>query len=284
MRVWVSGARGKLGTEVCRQLRAAGHDVLEADLQGEPSVDLLDQQAVAESMRGAEAVIHCAAIPSPEGVTPMELVRTNTLTTLNALETAWSRGVRTAVLASSGSIYGAAWSPEELSWPSLPVDEDSELRYVDPYALTKDFLERMGEMYARRGMVVTALRFHWILTPEEVRNLVDAAPIEAGRRNLWGYVDLEDAARACHLALSPRDRSQRFHRLLIAAEDTGVTRPTGDLLDEFYPDTQRRTAFQETAGMFDCARAADVIGWVPRSKWRHEASGMPAPEGGSARS
>lgn len=278
MRVWVSGARGKLGTEVCRQLTAAGHDVLEADLRADTSVDLLDQQAVAESMRGAEAIIHCAAVPSPEGITPLELVRTNTLTTLNALETAWSGGIRTAVLASSGSIYGAAWSPEELSWSCLPVDEDSPLRYVDPYALTKDFLERMGGMYARRGMVVTVLRFHWILTPDEVRSLVDDAPIEAGRRNLWGYVDLEDAARACLLALSPRDRYQRFHTLLIAAEDTGVTRPTSDLLDEFYPDVQRRASFEATAGLFDCARAAEVIGWVPGSKWRQEGSCWQAPE------
>jgi nucleoside-diphosphate-sugar epimerase len=268
VRVWVSGARGRLGTEVGRQLTAAGHEVLAADIRGEPSVDLLDPSAVEESMRGAEAIVHCAGIPGPEGVTPLELVRTNTLTTLNALETAWSGGVPTAVLASSGSIYGTAWSPEELSWPALPVDEDSELRYLDPYALTKDFLERMGAMYARRGMTVTALRFHWILTPDEVRSLVDAAPIESGRRNLWGYVDLEDAARACLLALTPRDRSQRFHTLLIAADDTGVTRPTSDLLDEFYPDAQRRTPFEGSTGLFDCARAAKVIGWVPRSRWR----------------
>ena len=75
MRVWVSGARGRLGTEVGRQLTAAGHEVLAADLRGEPSVDLLDPSAVAESMRGAEAIVHCAGIPGPEGVTPLELVR-----------------------------------------------------------------------------------------------------------------------------------------------------------------------------------------------------------------
>jgi nucleoside-diphosphate-sugar epimerase len=229
---------------------------------------LRDGSAVAESMRGAQAIVHCAGIPSPERVTPQELVATNTLTTLNALETAWSSGVRTAVLASSGSIYGTAWSPEELSWPAVPVDEEGELRYLDPYALTKDFLERMGAMYARRGMTVTALRFHWILTPDEVRELVDGAPIDEGRRNLWGYVDLEDAARACVLALTPRDRSQRFHTLLIAAADTGVTRPTSDLLDEFYPDVERRTPFEGNQGLFDCTRAAEVIGWVPRSRWR----------------
>ncbi|MCO1657615.1 hypothetical protein [Pseudonocardia humida] len=55
------------------------------------------------------------------------------------------------MLASSGSIYGPAWAPEPPAQPYLPVDEDSPLQYVDPYALTEDFLERTGQMYARRG-------------------------------------------------------------------------------------------------------------------------------------
>ena len=86
----------------------------------------------------------------------------------------------------------------------VPIDEETALRYVDPYALTKDILERMGQMYARRGMQVTALRFHWILTPDEVRRYIAEAPPEDNRRNLWGYVDLAEAARACVLSLQPR--------------------------------------------------------------------------------
>lgn len=80
MRVWVSGARGKLGAEVCRQLPAAGHEVIEADIEadGDGAVDLLDRHAVARSLRVADAIIHCAGIPSPEGIAPADLVHTNT--------------------------------------------------------------------------------------------------------------------------------------------------------------------------------------------------------------
>jgi nucleoside-diphosphate-sugar epimerase len=265
--VWVSGARGLLGTEVCRQLVEAGHDVVEADLNSDPPVDLLDAAAVAESLRGCDAIVHCAAIPRPGTIDPAELVRINTLSTFNALEEAWKQGVRTAVLASTVSIYGMAFAPEELPQPVVPIDEDTPLRYVDPYGLSKDFLERTGAMFARRGMTVTALRFHWIGDPDEVAEHFSGPPV-GGRRNLWGYVNRPDAARACVLALHPHECAERYHVLLIAAEDTGMHTPTAQLLDEFLPDTERRGPVEGTAGLFDCRRAADVIGWRAHSTWR----------------
>lgn len=268
MRVWVSGARGGLGTEVCRQLVEGGHEVVEADLHSDPPVDLLDAAAVAESLRGADAIVHCAAIPRPGTIDPAELVKINTMSTFNALEEAWKQGVRTAVLASTVSIYGTAFSPEELPHPVVPIDEDAPLRYVDPYALSKDFLERTGAMFARRGMTVTALRFHWIGRPHEVPGHLATAPPVQGRRTLWGYVDRSDAARACVLALHPHECGERYHAVLVAAEDTGMHIPTAQLLDEYLPDTERRRPVEGTDGLFDCRRAAEVIGWRPHSTWR----------------
>ncbi|WP_433160317.1 NAD-dependent epimerase/dehydratase family protein [Kribbella sp. CA-247076] len=268
MRIWVSGAKGKLGGEVCRQLAADGHTVVEADVVGPDAVDLLDREAVARSLRGAEAIVHCAAIPSPENTEPAELVRINVLTTFNALEEAWKEDIRTAVLASSGSIYGTAWSPEELAVPEVPITEDTPLRYVDPYALTKDILERTGASYARRGLQVTALRFHWILTPDDVRRSIAEAPPEDNRRNLWGYVDLSEAARACVLSLRPRPEADRFATLVIAAEDTGMHQPTADLVATYLPDTEVRAELPGTTSLFDSTRAAEVIGWTHRSRWR----------------
>lgn len=270
MRVWVSGSAGKLGAEVCRQLRAEGHDVLEADAgaSGPAAVDLLDPAAVAASLRGADAIVHCAAIPSPEDVSPAHLVENNTMSTFNALEEAWKAGIRTAVLASSGSIYGTAWAPDLLTQPYVPVDEDSPLQYVDPYALTKDLLERMGQMYARRGMTVTALRFHWIATTDELRRRAESEPDQEGARMLWGYVHLEDAARASVLALPPSSDREPFEALVIAASDTWAPQPTEQLLDRYSPQSQRRAALPGTTGAFDSSRAARIIGWVPQADWR----------------
>lgn len=270
MRVWVSGSEGRLGAEVCRQLLATGHEAVGADVAGSSSarVDLLDPAAVARSVAGCDAVVHCAGIPSPEDVDPTDLVRTNVLTTFTALEQAWTAGIRTAVLASSGAIYGTAFSPEPLTQPYVPVDEDSPLQYLDPYALTKDLLERMGQMYARRGMTVTALRLHWILSRQEVRDLVDDVPETEGARNLWGYVDLADAARACLLALDPRPEHSGYEAVLVASDETRVRRPIEELLREHFPGTELRAPLTGTAGAFDCSRAERVLGWRPTSRWR----------------
>ncbi|TDW54667.1 nucleoside-diphosphate-sugar epimerase [Kribbella pratensis] len=268
MRIWVSGARGKLGAEVCRQLIAAGHEVIEADLTGPDPVDLMSRDAVARSLRGADAIVHCAGIASPENIEPVRLFEINTITTFNALEEAWTQGIRTAVLASSGSIYGTAWSPDEIGTPDVPIDENTELRYVDPYALTKDALERVGQTYARRGVQVTALRFHWILTPDEVRRYIADAPPEDNRRNLWGYVDLREAARACTLSLEPRTHA-RYATLVIAAEDTGRPEPTTDLLSRYSPHTKIRTPLTGTASLYNTTQAATLIHWTHQSTWRN---------------
>ncbi|NNG19117.1 NAD(P)-dependent oxidoreductase [Naumannella sp. ID2617S] len=268
MRVWVSGTSGKLGGEVARQLREQGHEVSEADIRSPHPVNLLDDAAVANSLKGCEAIIHCAGIPSPEGQQPAHLVHSNVMSTFNALEAAWRAGIRTAVLASSGSIYGTAWAPEPLQHAYLPVDEDAPLRYRDPYALTKDVLERTGAMYARRGMTVTALRFHWILTVDEVRRLAER-PADGGEaKNLWGYVELSDAARACLLALTPNPGPNRFQPLLIAAADTRVHEPIEELLDRYCPEVERRRPLTGSQGAFDCSRAAEVIGWRAETTWR----------------
>lgn len=270
--IWVSGSAGKLGREVVTQLRSAGRAVIEADLAGDASVDLLDPAAVAASMAGADAVIHCAAIPSPENIEPAELVRINSLATFNALEQAWLAGIGTAVVASSGSIYGTAWAgdwaPEPVLHSSVPVDEDSPLAYVDPYALTKDVTEATARMFHRRGMTVTALRFHWIATPEEITGRTDEADDGAGVNDLWGYVDLRDAARASILALDPLPAHRGYEALVIAAADTTSRTLTSELLDRHLPGAERRRAFPGTTGLFDSERAATTIGWRPEHSWR----------------
>lgn len=152
MAVWVSGAAGKLGSAVVAMLRANGVDVTAVDrISDSPAVrrvELVEFEATKESMVGADAVVHLAAYPSPEQVTPSWLVQNNVMATFNVFAAAFQLGVQRVVMASSGSIYGYAWAPELFAPAYLPVDEDTPLVFVDPYALSKDLGERIGRMYA----------------------------------------------------------------------------------------------------------------------------------------
>lgn len=270
MRIWVSGAAGKLGTAVCDRLRRAGHEVTGVDRRGDESdrVELLDFEAVLESMAGADAVVHCAAIPSPEGIDPSALVQTNVMSTFNVMEAASRHGITRAVQASSGSIYGTAWSPEPIDPPYVPVDEESPLLYLDPYGLTKDLGERIGAMFARRGITTVALRFHWILSVAELREFRDRIDEREHTRNLWGYVELDDAARACELSLEADLGAEGYGAFLITAADTLLSRPTEELLQQWLPDVERRRPLPGHSGGYDCRRAAEVLGWRPAFSWK----------------
>jgi UDP-glucose 4-epimerase len=269
--VWISGAAGKLGQEVVSSLRASATRFIATDLVAGQGVlqqlNLLDYAATVESMTGASTVLHLAAHPSPEGVEPSWLVYNNVMATFNVLEAAAHHHVERVVLASSGSIYGTAWSPT-LRRPSyVPIDEESPLDFVDPYALSKDLSERTGQMFARSGMSVIALRFHWVLRADELRTIWDTTGGEDGARNLWGYIELADAARACTLALTAAIPGGSFHPLVIAAADTTMSRPTAELLDEWFPGLECQRELPGRSSAFNCTRARELIGWQPRFQW-----------------
>lgn len=266
--VWVSGTSGRLGSEVAAQLRALGAHVLEADSRGEAPVDLTDAEQVAKSMRGADAVVHCAAIPNPVDASPAHLVFNNVVSCFHALEQAWNAGVRTAVIASSISIYGTAWSPEPLRFAEIPVTEHTPLEYVDPYALTKDFGEAAGRMYARRGMTVTELRFAWIISPEEARDAVRASDPAEGAANAWGWVATEDAARACIAALRPTGKHSGYETALVTSDDVLANVDSAELIERYLPDARRTRPIHGREALYDLSHTREVLGWRPRVSWR----------------
>lgn len=90
MQVVVTGANGKVGTAAVAALQAAGHDVLatdtsrsvferpEPDAPGYWQADLTDAGDAFAVVRGAEAVVHTAAVPDPSHNPPHVVFHNNT--------------------------------------------------------------------------------------------------------------------------------------------------------------------------------------------------------------
>ena len=72
-RVVVTGGAGKAGRAVVHDLLEHGHDVLSVDLNRDPKLadeqqlvaDLTDYGQAVDALKGAEALVHLAAIPAP---------------------------------------------------------------------------------------------------------------------------------------------------------------------------------------------------------------------------
>ena len=124
--------------------------------------DLNDTAAAAEACRGADYVLHQAAIPSvPRSVVdPMESNRANVDGTLSLLIAARDAKVKRVVYASSSSLYGDT--------PTLPKHEGMLPDPISPYAVAKLAGEYyMASFYRVYGLETVSLRYFNVFGPRQ---------------------------------------------------------------------------------------------------------------------
>ncbi len=124
--------------------------------------DINDGSAVAAACRGADYVLHQAAIPSvPRSINdPLESNRANVDGTLRLLLAARDAKVRRVVYASSSSIYGDT--------PTLPKHEGMLPNPISPYAVAKLTGEYYMNAFCRVfGLEVVSLRYFNVFGPRQ---------------------------------------------------------------------------------------------------------------------
>ena len=275
MRIVVTGGSGKGGRWVVRDLREHGHDVVNVDLvpDGSPNdlfllTDLTDEGQVHDVVRGADAVVHFAAIPAP-GLRPAgETFRINLVSTWNVFHAATAAKVKRVVWASSETVLGLPFDrPPDFA----PIDESITPRPETSYALSKLAGETLAEQLARQtGTAFVGLRISNIMEPADYARFPswqDDARIR--KWHLWGYVDARDVAAAVRGALEADTTGSEI--CIVAAADTAMDRDSADLMAEVFPDVplRRPVAGRETLLAIDHAR--DLIGYQPAHSW-HDGS------------
>lgn len=256
MRITVTGGAGHIGRYAVDHLVRSGNEVVSIDQNVSASQskhlrpatqelvgDAADFTAMSAALEGADAVLHLAAVPSPIGRSVRELIKTNSYTTMNVLEAAAINGVKAAVVASSTSIYGFAWSEEMMAPIYVPVDESHPLRPTEGYALSKECDEACGRTAARRwGMRVAALRFPYTNEWDEIERrrhdaLWDVVVGTQCAKELWAYLDIRDAAMACESAIlaTANGRIAGFEAMNVVADDVLVDGTLNSLFNDWYP-------------------------------------------------
>ncbi|MCY0899920.1 MAG: NAD(P)-dependent oxidoreductase [Firmicutes bacterium] len=273
--VAVTGSSGLLGQAVVAELHQQGYVVWGWDMRAVASPfldrfqsgDILDSTRFAAWIVGADALVHLAALPSPELGSGDWVTTVNVLGTYRALEAAMAANIRTVVLASSVSALGMAWGRRFMP-AYLPIDEDHPLMPEDAYGTSKWINEIHGAMFARRyGASIACLRFPTIVTAESVgpfRQAITQDP-ELGARLLWAYIDRQDAALACRLALErPRPGCHPYY---VTASDHLAGDALPDLLRVYYPAVPRRPDLSLAESLFSIKAAAAEFGYQPAVRW-----------------
>ena len=276
MRIVVTGGSGKGGTWVVRELRDAGHDVLNVDVRHDGSphgqclvADLTDLGQTLDALSGADAVVHFAAIPAPGLRAEGETFRINALSTYNVFAAAVAHRMRRVVWASSETVLGL---PFDIPPAFAPVDETIEPRPESSYALSKLVSETMATQFARRsGVGFLGLRISNIMEPDDYA-LFPSYWDDAGLRkwNLWGYVDARDVALAVRLGLETDLAGAEV--CIVAAADTVMTRPSADLIAEVFPSVPLRREVKGCETLLSIDRARRLIGYEPAHHWADHVS------------
>ena len=214
---------------------------------------------------GIEAVVHLAAIPSPVHATADLVFRTNITSTHTVFAAATRLGLDRVVWASSETTLGL---PFDRPPDYAPIDEEHELRPESSYALSKVLGEEMARQFNRRsGITFVGLRYSNIMERADYERFPSFWDDPSLRKwNLWSYVDESHVADATCRALEAEVAGA--DSFIIAAADSVMQRPSGELMAEVYPGVPVRRELGEHETLLAIDKARNVLGYNPVFTWR----------------
>lgn len=227
-------------------------------------------------------VFHLAAQPltSLSRIDPWTTLQTNIRVQLNLLEAIVHLriGCRFLVVGSSEE-YGRV-RPDE-----LPVREETPLRPLNPYAVSKIAQDFLGLQYwlAHQVPVVRVRSFNHIgprqrlgfVAPDLARQVAEAEAgvrppvVQTGNLDVWrDFSDVRDVVRAYHLILVHGEPGEVYnvgagqaHSIREMVE--GLIALTGKPI-RVEIDPQRARAVETPRVVADCSRLRERTGWTPR--------------------
>jgi nucleoside-diphosphate-sugar epimerase len=173
MRVLITGGTGNVGRAATARLVEHGLDVRVIGRREGMSIpgaeyascDILDYDALRGHVRGCDAVVHLAAIPTPMHAPARGVYRANALGTFHVFDAAEAEGVRRVVQASSINAFGGVFGCTDVRVQYLPVDEVHPTHPTEAYAFSKNAVEAIGAYFAERSPISSvALRLPGVRT------------------------------------------------------------------------------------------------------------------------
>jgi len=280
MRVVVTGGAGRIGRWVVRELVGREHQVTIYDRvppTEQPAGvryklgECEDLGGVYDVLRGHDAVIHLAAIPSNQVHPYPTVFRTNVVATYHVGEAAGRLGLRTMVAASSINALGIPMAERPFNPHYLPIDEQHPRLPQDAYSLTKLLDEEtLAALHRRTGIRTIAIRPPLMLygEPERegalVKDRLDNPDLNA--RVMWVYCDVRDLAQGFRLAVE--NETVENETFFITADDALARSPLAELIPRYFPGTEEMArGLTGTSPAVVSTKAKRLLGYQPIHSW-----------------
>jgi len=282
MKVLVTGAAGKLGSEVCTHLLARGYAVVATDRRHRTGLplplqlaDLCDDIAVYNLLAGCDAVVHLGNHPNLyAAASPQRLLSENTAMNANVFRAALDHGILRIVFASSVQamirIENGIRVEPPYPIPYLPLDGAAPANPgMNFYGLSKEFAERLLRQMseAEPRLCATSLRFPglvnqaWLDRVAAGGRLQPRASFNFGE--LLAYLTLADAAELVHVVLERQQPGYHQYYPAQCLKVRGLSLAT--LIAQHYAHVPLRQPPERLESLVDLSALAHDLGWVPTS-------------------
>jgi nucleoside-diphosphate-sugar epimerase len=278
MKVVVTGAAGRLGSETSRHLAAAGFDLVITDqvyraaLPGRLHVaNLLDRTVAYALLEGADALVHLANHPSQwQGIAQI-VFNENMCMNMNVIQAATELGVKRVIFASSVQAFSGDRTASDLDskpchLPYLPLDSQVPAAATNYYGLSKQCTEAVLDSYVHQGAFsAVAVRFP-MLVHHGQRRFSSRDP-----DNLWphtrvdeafSYLSFPDAAR---LIIAILGADLPGYRVYVPANpDNTLGLSPAETIRRFYPKVPLKRPIDDLDSLVDLRALRDEAGWSPQ--------------------
>ena len=293
MRVLITGASGKLGAYVIRQL-AEGHELALMSRSRPASEfaqfrwirgDLSVWEDCRRAVAGVDAIQHIGAQPWPTDHPAMQsraqemdlpfdaTFKSNLVGTYYLMQAAVEAGVQTVVMAGSNCALGHVFRISDTAFPIdfLPIDETHPTYPEDSYSYTKRAGEDLLAAFSRAYGIRTCVTRIAGICPLERRlqMAADAKPTTVWHPGLYCWVGSEDVASAHRLLMEAAPALPAHDVYFLNADDTTALEPTKELVERFNPPLASATAqLQGHQSLLSCDKLKRAVGWRHRTSWR----------------
>ena len=299
MRVLLTGANGRLGKWLLKDLVENGHEpvlftrkpVEDERAKGFEQIrgDINDLKTCVEAFKGRkiDAIIHPAARPSPTDTvgtdnwknydTCLITMQTNIMGLYNMLQGALRNDIGIFVQTGSNCATGHGFRVSGTDFPIqyLPIDEVHPVDVEDSYSYSKYCGEILLDSYARSyGMHCYAVRSGWILSDEMRQKNAPRfmEPVKSLHSVLNPWVSFEDCSMA-HIKIMEKAAEGAlppFAAYYCHADDTVASEPTMDIIKKFRPDLllRMKSHLPGYAPFMSNQKLKDHTGWTHNHTWR----------------
>ncbi|PWY67879.1 UDP-galactose 4-epimerase [Aspergillus heteromorphus CBS 117.55] len=275
MRIAITGARGTVGRAVVKIASDQGHSTVQVnrtdqEYDGTPNSEMRtadtasDYEATVKAFKGCDAIIHLAAIPDPVDKDDHKVHNNNVNSAFNGFLAAGELGIKRFCYASSVNAIGLEYATKPLEFEYFPVDEEVTPRPTDSYALAKEEAETQAKTFVRwfPGTKIACMRIHAVASRAEAQKGHKENWDDSAVKSLWGWVNPEETARACLLAVEKSDNLKGCEIFNVVAPTTTQDTPSHELAKKYYPKVEIRGDLSGNRSFFTSDKARKLLGWV----------------------